>query len=133
MELIRVLTSADKVVVISEGKGFGLSGETAAAFMDIFESVTADGYEMPALGVSLDALVKKDMESGVWLKFCFGGTRVHREMPFDELAVRLMPEYCGLEFMRGNGGVYEGRDYYYCLKKGQTAAKLYDFVSAAVR
>ncbi len=131
MKLIRILSAADKVVAVNEGEEFELTGAIRDSFEHKFHSMTADGYEMPALGVSLDAMVKTAMAEGLWLKFDYSRTKTHREMPFDRLAVQLRPEYSGLEFVRGNGGTYSGRDYYYSLKKGQTAAELCEFLKGA--
>ena len=121
MELIRILSAADKVVAVNEGEEFELTGAIRDSFEHKFHSMTADGYEMPALGVSLDAMVKTAMAEGLWLKFDYSRTQPHREMPFDRLAVQFRPEDSALAFVRGNGGTDLGRAHYYFLKTRQTA------------
>ncbi len=67
---------------------------------------------MPAFGVAIDNLVKKDFRRGVWMSIKFKDTQIVNEMPFDELLVNIHKGWSGFNLIRGNKGIYEGRCFY---------------------
>ena len=97
MELIGILSAADRLAVICEGEEFPVPASSDAAFRERFLALTEGGYEMPAFGVSLDKVVKEALKEGLWLKFYYSETKSYLEMPFDALAVRLEPDMLWLE------------------------------------
>lgn len=115
------------VEVISEGaaSAFDAQSEQFAAVTGALEKINADGYEMPALGVSVDSLTKNEMKKGVWLRFVFGGRREHNGMPFEALLVKVEPNFRGYNIERQNGGIYGGRCFYFNLNSGDMSL-LYD-------
>lgn len=115
---------ADSVEVISEGavSAFDAQSEQFAAVTGALEKINADGYEMPALGVSVDSLTKNEMKKGVWLRFVFGGRREHNGMPFDALLIKIEPNFRGYNIERQNGGIYGGRCFYFNLNSGDMSA-----------
>ena len=90
--------------------------KAVAALKDINDG----GYEMPALGVSLDNLTKEEMRSGLWAEFLYDRVEEHRGMPFDSLLIRAKAEDCGYNAVRGVDGRYDGRVFYYSLARGKT-------------
>lgn len=115
------------VEVISEGaaSAFDAQSEQFAAVTGALEKINADGYEMPALGVSVDSLTKNEMKKGVWLRFVFSRTREHHGMPFDALLIKIEPNFHGYNIERQNGGIYGGRCFYFNLNSGDMSL-LYD-------
>ena len=115
------------VEVIFEGaaSAFDAQSEQFAAVIGALEKINADGYEMPALGVSVDSLTKNEMKKGVWLRFVFSRTREHNGMPFDALLIKIEPNFHGYNIERQNGGVYGGRCFYFNLNSGDMSL-LYD-------
>lgn len=132
MELIELIKQAREIIIVSDGREIPIGEDERARFELTLDAVSAGGYEMPALGVSLDALVKEAMKSGLWLKFVFPRALTHREMPFEALSAQIKEGFGGLEFMRMNDGKYAGRDYYYSLARGADADELFRFVSEYV-
>lgn len=132
MELIELIKQAREVIIFSEGRETPLGEKERAAFDLILNDVFEGGYEMPALGVSLDALVKEATKTGTWIQFVFPRAYTHREMPFEALLTEIKEGFGGLEFMRMNNGKYAGRDYYYSLARGVSADELYRFAAEYV-
>ena len=118
---------ADSVEVISEGaaSAFDAQSEQFAAVTGALEKINADGYEMPALGVSVDSLTKNEMKKGVWLRFVFSRTREHNGMPFEALLVKVEPNFHGYNVERQNDGIYGGRCFYFNLVSSDMSL-LYD-------
>ena len=86
----------------------------------VLKNINEYGYEMPALGVSLDSLTKEEMRSGLWAEFLYDRVEEHRGMPFDSLLIKVNAGDCGYNAVRGVGGKYDGRVFYYSLAKGKT-------------
>ncbi len=101
----------------------GIYTQTLAVLEDVFN----DARQMPAFGVSLDALTRKEREKGLWLELSFGGEKSCGGMPFDALLFSVRAEDCGLNLIRRVNGKYEGRCFYADLG-GKTMAALYDFL-----
>ena len=94
-----------------------------------FQEAISNALEMPAFGVSLDKLTKEEMKKGFWLEFKFDETCCSSDMPFDSLLVKIEKSSFGVNLIRGNDGVYEGRCFYLDLN-GNNFDKLYDFLTA---
>ena len=66
------------------------------------------------------------MKNGYWVKFIFNKTMVRSDMPFDELLLHVTKDAYGINIVRGNDGVYQGRCYYLDLENSLN--DLYDFI-----
>ena len=130
MGLTERLERAREVSVSVSGRRTTLDPDGKAEFFTLLKEVFSGGYEMPALGVSLDSEVQRALAEGVWVLFSFAKTEIYNEMPFDLLAVKLIPGSCGMEFMRSVAGKFGGRDYYYSLRRGKNADVLIAFAEA---
>ena len=109
---------------------FAAGSEETAEAADTLREINEGGYEMPALGVSLDRLTKEEMRSGLWAEFLYDRVKEHRGMPFDSLLICVRENDCGYSAIRGVCGRYDGRVFYYSLARGKTLA---DFRKALVR
>ncbi len=128
------LAIADNIEIMSEGKVAASYDKGSDGFKQLISALSAmnkDGYEMPAFGVSIHDLTVKELENGVWLAFNYNDTNSHNGMPFDRLLVQLHPDDCGYNLIRGNGGRYEGRCFYYNLNKGNMS-ELYNIVIGGI-
>lgn len=93
-----------------------------------WSGLIADGYEMPAYGVSLDELTRKDMKCGLWVEFVFDGRCEYNEMPFEKLLVKVEEEYMGFNVVRYMSDVgYSGRCFYIQLN-GKNMADFYNIL-----
>ncbi len=79
---------------------------------DLFYYAIMDARSMPAFGVAIDMLVKKDIKKGVWMSIKYQTKQVINGMPFDELLINIHKGWSGFNIIRGNKGVYDGRCYY---------------------
>lgn len=122
------LKSPSAIKLYRDGEEFYLSvrsGEGNAVLVALAR-VNEGGYEMPALGVSLDRLTKEEMKKGLWVEFLYDEAEEHRDMPFDSLLIRVEAADCGYNVVRGVDGTYDGRVYYYSLEKGKNMSELRD-------
>ena len=87
--------------------------------------ILSGSYQMPALGVSIHTEILKAIKQGIWLKLQYNGTQVVDDMFFDELLIEVNPEFSGVNVIRGNCGIYEGRCFYIY---GLNMNTLYDFI-----
>lgn len=81
-----------------------------------WEEMTSDAFQMPAFGVSIDALTREERKKGTWLEFVFDKER-GGELPFERLLVACIPEYRGFNLIRYTQGGYNGRCYYLDLRE----------------
>ena len=125
--MVDLFSEASMVEIYRDGQILELSQEEQTKFEELFCSSLEGAVQMPAYGVSLDQLTKEDMKNGIWVKFIFERTQVKSEMPFDELLIKITTEEYGLNIIRGNSGIYEGRCYYLNLKGNLN--DLYNFLS----
>ena len=108
MGLTERLERAREVSVSVSGRRTTLDPDGKAEFFTLLKEVFSGGYEMPALGVSLDSEVQRALDEGVWVLFSFAKTEIYNEMPFE----------------------FGGRDYYYSLRRGKNADALIEFAEA---
>ncbi len=124
--MIDLFSEATMVEIYKDGQIINLSEDEQKEFDNIFCSSLEGSVQMPAFGVSLDEITKEEMKSGIWIKFIFEKTIIKSEMPFDELLIHLEKDSYGINIIRGNSGVYEGRCYYLNLDNNLNA--LYSFI-----
>ena len=127
MEDIRqAIGKASAVRVYRDGKIFEFAAGSSAfsALYAAWERMTDAALLMPAFGVSMDALTRKEREQGTWVEFCFADELECGGMPFDRLLIGVLPEYRGFNLIRRSGGEYTGRCFYLDLREG-TMQELY--------
>ncbi len=98
--------------VYNNGYKVALTSEDVEKFDTVFNEVLQSSRPMPALGVSLHNETMKAVENGIWVRYAFDKTCVIDEMPFDQLLIKFSKDMYGFDVIRGNNGVFEGRNYY---------------------
>ena len=86
-----------------------------------------NGYEMPAYFVALPEESVEDLKTGLHIEFLFDGTRMHNDMPFDALVLKMVPNQYGYTLTRHHDGIYEGRCYH--LHRFEPTNELLDIVN----
>ena len=118
------LTSSDQVQIIIDNNYSVVTDLTK--LNEVLNCVLDNCYQMPALGVSIHTETLKEIKQGVWLKLQYNGTQILDDMTFDELLIEIGPEFGGLNIIRGNYGIYEGRCFYV---NNINIKPLYDFIN----
>lgn len=125
--MVDLFSEASMVEIYKDGEVYLLNQEQQKEFDEIFCEIMQGAIQKPAFAVSLDDLTKEEMKSGFWVKFIFDNTMFKSEMPFDELLFNVTENAHGVNIIRGNDGIYQGRCYYLDLEG--TMNMLYDFIS----
>ena len=125
--MVDLFSEASMVEIYKDGEVYLLNQEQQKEFDEIFCEIMEGAIQKPAFAVSLDDLTKEEMKSGFWVKFIFDNTMFKSEMQFDELLFNVTENAHGVNIIRGNDGIYQGRCYYLDLEG--TMNMLYDFIS----
>ena len=125
--MVDLFSEVSMVEIYKDGEVYLLNQEQQKEFDEIFCEIMQGAIQKPAFAVSLDDLTKEEMKSGFWVKFIFDNTMFKSEMPFDELLFNVTENAHGVNIIRGNDGIYQGRCYYLDLEG--TMNMLYDFIS----
>ena len=125
--MVDLFSEASMVEIYKDGEVYLLNQEQQKEFDEIFCEIMEGAIQKPAFAVSLNDLTKEEMKSGFWVKFIFNNTMFKSEMPFDELLFNVTENAHGVNIIRGNDGIYQGRCYYLDLEG--TMNMLYDFIS----
>ena len=126
--VVDLFCEAEMIVFYKDGQQVLLSQKEQNQIDNLFSEAIEDSFSMPAFAVSLDNLTKEEMKSGLWLEFVFDKTMSINEMPFDSLLVNVNKDQYGINLIRGNDGIYEGRCFYLDLR-GKNLDELYDYLS----
>ena len=121
-----LISSAQACIVVDKSY---YNVEDLKELNDVLNDMLHDSHTMPAFGVSIHTETLKAMQKGVWLKLQYNGTQYVLDMPFDELLIKVQPDFRGFNIIRGNKGIYDGRCYYIDLVNN-TMQPLYDFVTS---
>ena len=92
-----------------------------------FMSMLKGSYQMPALGVSIDDLTRKEKNNGIWLEFKFNGVNYNSDLPFDSLLVKIERDNYGFNIIRKYENKYDGRCFYISLN-GNNMDNLYKYL-----
>ena len=119
-DIRRSIKKAVSVLVYRDGAvhEFSAGSKEFALLLSVWERMTEKALPMPAFGVSIDDLTRRERSAGVWVEFCFDRERECDGMPFEKLLVKVLPEYCGFNLIRCCGGAYTGRCFYLDLQDG---------------
>lgn len=109
---VDILKEDVKVEVFNNGYIVDISSENVDKFDELFTEVLKTSRTMPALGVSLQNEVMKSLHNGVWVCYTFKEPCCVDDMCFDQLLIKFTKDMYGIDVIRGNRGVFEGRNYY---------------------
>lgn len=109
-----IAEKSEGIAVYREGEVKTCARGSAAydQILDAWKQMTSGARPMPAFGVSIDALTRKEKDRGLWVEFLFSEEQVCDGMPFEKLLVQVAPEYRGFNLHRYSGGGYNGRCFY---------------------
>lgn len=120
------LSEANMVKAYQNGQEISMEAEQHSQFLAYFNAAISDCREAPAFCVSLHDNTMKEFETGIWIKFIFSETQVAQGMPFDSLLMHIEKDSSGVNLMRGNQDVYNGRCFYLDLQHNFN--ELYDYL-----
>ena len=113
------------------GQQIEISSDQQEKFEELFCNALEGAQQMPAFGVSLHDLTMQNMKEGLWIKFIYNKTIVKSEMPFDSILINITKDCHGINLIRGNDEIFEGRCYYLNLKG--TLDDVYDFLIECIQ
>lgn len=123
-----IFSERSEMIATKDGEIIHFENKDKDKFDKLLCKTLENSRDMPALGVALHKETIEDMKSGVWVRFIYGKTLERDGMPYDELVISLEKDGYGLNIIRGNGGVYDGRCFYLDLEN--STSELYDFVTS---
>ena len=126
MSLCQIVCGCEQIVVYSDGesKTYEKGTDKYNKIIASWTMMTDDALEMPAYGVSLDDLTRREMTSGLWVEFEFKEQLARRNMPFEKLLVKVEDGYRGFNLIRYTAEAgYSGRCYYLQLNDDKTMSE----------
>lgn len=127
ISMVNLVSEAEMITFYKEGIEIELSKEEIETIDNLFSETIKDSISMPAYGVSIDSLTKEEMKKGLWIELTYHKTFEINGMPFDSLLFKVEQNCYGINLIRGQQGIYEGRCFY--LDFGEnTFDKLYDYL-----
>lgn len=124
--MIDLFSEVSMIEYYNDGEQFELSPQQQEKFEEFFCQALEGSRQMPAFGVSLHELTMQSMQSGIWVKFIYPKTMIKSEMPFNSLLINITKDCHGINLIRGNEGIFEGRCYYLDLEN--TLDEVYQFL-----
>ena len=106
--IVDYIIRSESVVAVSDGEKVKLDTKVLGLMEDCLDGA----IDMPALGVSLDNETRRELKKGVWLEFSFKDKQIFNELQFEKLLLKLEPNAGGINIIRYNDGLYEGRCFY---------------------
>lgn len=119
-ELTDAVQIAGRIIVIADGREHCFEKGDAAfrAIIKAWNEMTATAIRMPAFGVSIDELTRREMKQGLWTEFRYEKETSCAGMAFDRLLVCVKEEFRGFNVVRHVQGKYQGRCFYVDLSGG---------------
>lgn len=115
MSLCQIISGCEQIVIYSDGeiKSYEKGADQYNDIMASWTRMTDDALEMPAYGVSLDELTRREMTAGLWVEFEFKERLARHNMPFEKLLVKVEEGYRGFNLIRYTAEAgYSGRCFY---------------------
>lgn len=127
-ELTDAVQTAGRIIVIADGREHCFEKDDVAfqAIIKAWDEMTATAIRMPAFGVSIDELTRREMKQGLWTEFRYEKETSCAGMAFDRLLVCVKEEFRGFNVVRHVQGKYQGRCFYVDLSGGD----MYGFAAA---
>lgn len=119
-ELTDAVQIAGRIIVIADGREHCFEKGDAAfrAIIKAWNEMTATAIRMPAFGVSIDELTRREMKQGLWTEFRYEKETSCAGMAFDRLLVCVKEEFRGFNVVRHVQEKYQGRCFYVDLSGG---------------
>ena len=119
-ELTDAVQTAGRIIVIADGREHCFEKGDAAfrAIIKAWNEMTATAIRMPAFGVSIDELTRREMKQGLWTEFRYEKETSCAGMAFDRLFVCVKEEFRGFNVVRHVQEKYQGRCFYVDLSGG---------------
>lgn len=119
-ELTDAVQTAGRIIVIADGKEHCFEKDDVAfqAIIKAWDEMTATAIRMPAFGVSIDELTRREMKQGLWTEFRYEKETSCAGMAFDRLLVCVKEEFRGFNVVRHVQEKYQGRCFYVDLSGG---------------
>lgn len=119
-ELTDAVQTAGRIIVIADGREHCFEKDDVAfqAIIKAWDEMTATAIRMPAFGVSIDELTRREMKQGLWTEFRYEKETSCAGMAFDRLLVCVKEEFRGFNVVRHVQGKYQGRCFYVDLSGG---------------
>lgn len=116
------LPYAQGVDVIVNGHEVVLTQEENEGVLSQVQELFNHSVTVPALGVVTPQMYEEQIQDGLFVSIKFPGLVKINDLPFDELVFKVEENYCGINLVRGNDGVYDGRCLYVNLENFSTQA-----------
>lgn len=119
-ELTAAVQTAGRIIVIADGREHCFEKDDVAfqAIIKAWDEMTATAIRMPAFGVSIDELTRREMKQGLWTEFRYEKETSCAGMAFDRLLVCVKEEFRGFNVVRHVQEKYQGRCFYVDLSGG---------------
>ena len=119
-ELTDAVQTAGRIIVIADGREHCFEKDDVAfhAIIKAWDEMTATAIRMPAFGVSIDELTRREMTQGLWTEFRYEKETSWAGMAFDRLLVCVKEEFRGFNVVRHVQEKYQGRCFYVDLSGG---------------
>lgn len=119
-ELTDAVQTAGRIIVIADGREHCFEKDDVAfqAIIKAWDEMTATAIRMPAFGVSIDELTRREMKQGLWTEFRYEKETSCAGMAFDRLLVCVKEEFRGFNVVRHLQEKYQGRCFYVDLSGG---------------
>ena len=119
-ELTDAVQTAGRIIVIADGREHCFEKDDVAfqAIIKAWDEMTATAIRMPAFGVSIDELTRREMQQGLWTEFRYEKETSCAGMAFDRLLVCVKEEFRGFNVVRHVQEKYQGRCFYVDLSGG---------------
>lgn len=119
-ELTDAVQTAGRIIVIADGREHCFEKDDVAfqAIIKAWDEMTATAIRMPAFGVSIDELTRREMKQGLWTEFRYEKETSCAGMAFDRLLVCVKEEFRGFNVVRHVQEKYQGRCFYVDLSGG---------------
>ena len=119
-ELTDAVQTAGRIIVIADGREHCFEKDDVAfqAIIKAWDEMTATAIRMPAFGVSIDELTRREMKQGLWTEFRYKKETSCAGMAFDRLLVCVKEEFRGFNVVRHVQEKYQGRCFYVDLSGG---------------
>mgnify|MGYP001070700145 CR=1 FL=1 len=118
MELEEIIKNCNCICLYLDGEKtyFEKNSPAYNDIMNAWEDMTNNAIQMPAFGVSINAMTVENMRKGLWFEMLFNSKQQDEGMPFVRLLVNVVNDFSGFNIIRylPEEG-YQGRCFYFQL------------------
>ena len=128
LSLLDCFNNAPLLKAYSDGQELLMDEQALQEFGKLLSDALQESVEMPAFCVSIHDQTLESFNMGIWVRFIYFQPQVHKNMPYDELLIKIEKDTFGLNVIRGNFGRMEGRCFFLNLKNNFN--QLYDYLNS---